>query len=277
MSTFSNLNYKVLLKDKIIELKRKNSLRFTFEALARACRVQKTYLSKVLNHEGNLNTDQLYRACEFLRFSQEEIDYIFLVYEYANTQIDSRKKKLHEQILVYKKKSEKTESHLPLQTQSTQTADLVTYYSDPNLILIHMFCSIRRFAEKPELIGEFLGLTKERINLRIKELTQLGFLEKAGSGVQVLKDNTHLSKLDVMYKVYRSQMRLKALEKMNKEESPQYSFSVVFSTDPMIRDRIQEGFMNFLKETQKLVQSGNEEEVYQMNFDLLGWSEKELS
>ena len=55
MNIFKYLNYKVILKEKIKDLKEGRRGRFTFEALARACRIQKTYLSKVLNHDGNLN------------------------------------------------------------------------------------------------------------------------------------------------------------------------------------------------------------------------------
>ncbi len=274
MNIFRYLNYKTILKAKIKELKEVRQGRFTFEALSRACRVQKTYLSKILNHDGNLNSDQLFRACEFLRFSEEEIDYIFLVYEYENTQVESRKKKIHQKIQFYKSKYEATESHIEVETQTvSSTQDLTNYYADPNFILVHMFCTVERFAKNPSLIGEHLNLSQKRILEVIDDLCKIGVLRKMNGSVQVLKDNTHLSKLNVLYKVYRSQMRLKALEKLNENESSNYSFSVVFSSVPSVRVNIQERFMAFLKETQKAVQSNEEEEIYQMNFDLLSWSE----
>lgn len=275
MNIFNILKYKAILKAKLVDLKAKKPGRYTFEALARACRVQKTYLSKVLNHDGNLSADQLYRACEFLKFSEDEFDYIYLVYEYETTQVDLRKKKIFEKITAYRRKYEVTESHIEAEIQkNSQTENLTNYYADPHLILVHMFCTVERFAKNPDSIGEFLGISKQRTAEIVTELCEMGVLKRSRNSIEVLKDNTHLSKLDTMYKVYRLQTRMKALELMNKEENPYYSFSVVFSSTARVREHIQENFMNFLKQTQKLVQNGEEEEVYQMNFDLLNWTEK---
>lgn len=274
MNIFKYLNYKAILKEKIKDLKEVRRGRFTFEALARACRIQKTYLSKVLNHDGNLNSDQLFRACEFLQFNEDETDYIFLTYEFENTQVESRKNKIRQKISSYKNKYEVTESHIEVETQAVApSVELTNYYADPNFILVHMFCTVDRFSRSPQLIAEFLGISQERNLEIINELCQMGVLKKTNGSVEVLKDNTHLSKLNVLYKVYRSQMRLKAIEKLNKNENSQYSFSVVFSSSKAVRADIQQRFMNFLKETQKSVQSNEEQEVYQMNFDLLSWSE----
>lgn len=275
MSVYSNLDYKSLIRARIEELQAQDGPRaYTFEALARHCRVQKTYLSKVLNREGNLNPDQLYRACEYLRFQEKEREFVFLIYEHENTQIESRRKELKAKIEAIRSSQEKTEAHLDVQTQDNQTIDLLKYYADADLVLIHMFLTIRRYALNPDLLLEDLSLGKPRLNKLLEDLEQMGVIRQEGSGWKVIKDNMHLSKTDLMYKVYRQNMRLKALEKMNKEDSQAYSFSVAFSSEPKVREQIQENFMNFLKSTQKLVQSGQEKEVYQINFDLLSWSEK---
>ena len=275
MNIFNILSYKEAIKKKITYLKANNIKRYTFEALARSCRVQKTYLSKVLNHQGNLSSDQLYRACEYLRFSEDEVDYLFFLFEYENTQIESRRKKIYEKILEYQKQNSATESHIDVKTELNKSAnDLVRYYSNPYYILVHMFCTIEKYSEDTQLIGKQLKLSSKKVKEIISDLISLGMIEQVNGSMRVLQNNIHLSKDDLLYGIYRTQMRLSSIEMLNRSEKNNYSFSVIFSSSPDVRRQLQENFMSFLKSTQKLVKTNAEEEVYQMNFDLINWSEE---
>ncbi len=63
------------------------------------------------------------------------------------------------------------------------------------------------------------------------------------------------------------------LQKIGKlEESNDYSFNVVFSCDSAAKIKIQEKFLDFLKEAQILVGKSKEEDVFQLGFDLIKWS-----
>lgn len=77
MSIYKHIDYKILLKNSLETKKSSLGRAFTYESMAKACRIQKTYLSRVLNRDGDLSRDQLYRACEFLGFSAAEKEFVF--------------------------------------------------------------------------------------------------------------------------------------------------------------------------------------------------------
>ena len=69
---YDYIDYRKLLKEALLYKKSKFGQEFSFQAMSIACRLQKTYLSKVLNHHGNLDEDQVYLACQFLGFEEDE-------------------------------------------------------------------------------------------------------------------------------------------------------------------------------------------------------------
>jgi hypothetical protein len=86
-------------------------------------------------------------------------------------------------------------------------------------------------------------------------------------------DDFHLPKSSTLYPNYRMQMRLKAIELMQRRSSDQhYSFSVLFSADEELRRKFQARFLELVDWAQKNSYQSFQDEVYQMNFDLLKWS-----
>lgn len=60
---------------------------------------------------------------------------------------------------------------------------------------------------------------------------------------------------------------------LNLPSEKSYNFSVIFSANPRTKQKVQTAFLDFLKLAQEMVGKAKTEEVYQMNFDLLGWSD----
>ena len=78
MNIYEELDYRVILRKTIEERKRVDSSS-NFQKLATAIRVQKSYLSKVFRETTDLNTDQLFLACEHLEFTSDQKNYLFLL------------------------------------------------------------------------------------------------------------------------------------------------------------------------------------------------------
>lgn len=272
MNIYKHSDYKEILKSSLLHKKSSLGRGYTFEAFAQACHVQKTYISRVFNQHGDLSRDQLYRACQFLGFSANEKDYVFLTYDYQTTQISELKKKLLSEIDSIQNIQKLTESNISVETQNLNPEDLSRYYLDPYFSVIHMFLTIKKFSKEIHLIAQSIGISQDALLTYIEHLNRMKLIEYKKDQWIVLKDNLHLSKTSSLYKAYRSLMRLKSIEQMEHlTEEEFYSFSVVFSSDPEVRKKIKDEFLNFLKKTQNLVSQGKEQSVYQMNFDLFNW------
>lgn len=273
MSIYSYLSYKKAIKEELF----KKKIRYpdlTFEKMASHCRIQKTYLSKVLNREGDLNQDQLYMSCDYLKLKKPEQDFVFLLHAHNTSIHVSRKKEILSEIENIQKKQMKSEAHIETKANSINFVDYQKYYLDPYLQIIHMFLTISKFQNESALIAKSLTeLSKETIDEKIKQLEEMQLIVWNNNKWKAIESNLHLTSDAPIYKVYRKLLRMKSLEKLDSSNlQDNYSFSVIFSTNEKVRSEIQKRFLEFLKEIQKIVQSEKESDVYQLNFDLFAWS-----
>jgi uncharacterized protein (TIGR02147 family) len=267
-------DYRKALKEALLEKKNSLGTAFTFQNMAKACRIQKTYLSKVLNDRGDLSGDQLYLACEYLGFNGEDREFIFLIFEEARTVVQKRKSELRSQISRIRKSYIKTELHLKSSALPTDADDFSDYYLDPYAQVVHMFLTVDRFAKMAGTIAERLHITSEFLAEILTKLQRLGIVEMRAGQYYVVKDNIHLSRESTLYRPYRNLLRMKANERIDILPSERsYNFSVIFSTNPRTKQKIHAAFLEFLRVVQEMVGKTKADEVYQMNFDLFGWSD----
>lgn len=270
---FKSEDYRVALRKAVSARKKFSNVKVSFQMMADHCRVQKTYLSKVLNKGGNLSRDQLYLAGEYLALNEAEKDFLLLLHDLEGTYVQERQKKLREKILEMRAEYMKTESHVPAPAAKISIQDYSAYYLDPLLQVVHMLMTIPKYSNDLKLLARTLDLKDIELKNKINKLEKLKIIETLGSGYKVHSREIHLSANDDVYPAYRQLVRLLAIKKTESLDSQKsYGFSVIFSTTPEIRSEIQESFLAFLGKVKRLVSSGEEREVYQMNFDLFDWT-----
>jgi transcriptional regulator with XRE-family HTH domain len=279
MIPYSCRCYKDVLKS-VLELKKNErpDKRLSFQAMAIHCGIQKTYLSKVLNHDGHLSADQLFAALEYLGLEQDEIEFCILLMAREKSQSKKRREIISERLQQIRTANVKTDAHITVHSNDTSATDLLEYYLDPFYQIIHMCLTIRRFQLDPGRMTEVFRFSRNSLRKYMRGLQQMRIISyqesKGGyAKVEVLRDDLHLPQDSIMHDVYAARMRLKSLEQAERsEKSEAYRFSVIFSTDQQTRDAIHSSFLKWLKSVQMHVKQGVEEDVFQMNFDLLRWT-----
>jgi hypothetical protein len=275
ISVFSATNYKTVLR-RILELKKeKLGMDFSYRRLAEACQIQKTYLSRALSVgcKTHLSSDQIYLASQFLGLGKDEIEFLILLSDIEKCLVLERKKDLQKKLETIRAKNLKTENNLPLKEVALGELELSEFYIDPLLQIVQMFLTISRYAKNPERIAAELDLHSDIFNEKIKKLESMKLIRIEDKRITVQKAKLHLSNDSSFINAYRGQMRLSALEHMKRiSKGDYYSFSALFSATSEVKNEIHHAFMKFLKETQKLVDSSESKEVFQINFDLLPWT-----
>lgn len=272
MNIYNENCYKKLLT-KYLEFRKKLRPNHTFESMAKYCGIQKTYLSKVLNHEGNLNLDQLFSACEYLKFKPTEVEYIFTLYHYQTAHNSKRREQQKLKLEELKSKTHTTEEKLQLKNITDSKNSIAEYYADPYFSLIHMFLTIQEFQNDLGKLSLALELSSKKVISYLDKMESMGVIKQEGTAWKVVKSTMHLPENSPFVKAHRTMLRLKSMEKIEKLNSKDYqSFSVVFSSDESTEKEIRERFFKFLEEVKKLTEKSKEKEVYQLNFDLLKWS-----
>lgn len=273
MSAYTYDNYKTLLRDTLTQKKAKVSSRFTYERLASACGIQKTYLSRVLNsEEAHLSEDQLHSACDFLGFSREERLFTQLLRSHDKSQHAARRQELLAEIRENRAKHRRSESHLEAE-RLTPAIDVSSYHLDPRVMLVHIFLAVERFRANPRSICPHLGISEDMLTSILSKLERMGFIALGKSGYRLTKQSTHLSVESPLYAPFRFMQRFSAMERMQKLPPDRtYNFTAVFSASESVREFIHSRFLTLLQEIEKAASTSKDEEVYQLSFDLFDWS-----
>lgn len=270
----SSDDYRTLIRETTLERKKNLGQHFSFQSVAKACRVPKTYLSTVLRGNGHLNSEQVFLACDYLGMTEFETDFVLTLYELQRAVVPKRKKFLAERLLKLRNNASLTEKHIHAKKPETNgTANIDHYYLDPLVQIIHIALTCPNYAANIDALALALQLPKERVSQIISQLCRMGLVELTKQGCRVTEENLHLSRESHIYPAHRRLIRMAALEKFDRNASPHdYSFAAVFTANQEGREKIQAEFLKFLKKAQAVSTTTNSAEVYQMTFDFVRWT-----
>ena len=273
MSIYRYLDYKKLISEEINNRKKFNS-KLNFSGLADAIGVQKTLVSKVLKGSANFNSDQVFLACEYLGFSEEETEFALLLLEYDRCAVGRRKRKLKESIQKRRGEEQIPEKRLQAEKLNTANDSMQKFYLDPLAQLVHAFLIVPKYAAQPQLILQALHLEPVKLKYLLKLLEEVQLIKSTASGsIRVIKNHTHLTSDSNIFETYHQLKRVKSLDQiMNLPADKKYNFSALLSTDEETQVELKELFLQFLQKAETKVINSNPEEVCQMNFDLFRWS-----
>lgn len=268
---FKCLDYKKILHNRLLEKKRQLSS-INFQGMAKACRIQKAYLSRVFHDDANLSEDQVFAACVYLGFTSDEREYTCLSHASQRTENAQRKALALEKMAALRRRQEIPDSHLDSDPLGIDQQAMAAYYLDPNMLLAHTFLGLEPYAKNLRALAQKLHVSVERLAEIIRWLENLGIIEAQADRFVVTKRQLHLPADSTLRKPYRLLMRMKALEQIqNAAERQGFDYSVMFTANAATAAAIQTEFLKFLRAAQRFVAAAPDEEVYQMNFDLIPW------
>jgi hypothetical protein len=271
MTIFAETSYKQVLRRRLLE-KKKMLGSINFQGLAKACRVQKTYVSRVFNADAHFNEDQVYLACLYLGFSDHEKDFILQLHAAERSQLEDKRRWHLAKADEFRRKSKTTEAHLKAEVLAASAADLAAYYIDPRMLLAHTFLSVPEYAAQTRRIAERLRISKEELSRILGHLERLGIVELEGGQYVVRHRSLTLPDDSPIKAIFRKAMRYKLLDKLSDErDSGAASYSAVFSADEATFRKIHADFLELLRRAQEMVADAPHREVYQLNFDLERW------
>lgn len=269
---FESTDYRPAIKDALREKKKLLGKAYSYENMAKACRVQRTYLSAVLNGNGHLNSDQVYAACKFLGLRENEYRFISVLHETQRSVFKDRLQKLRQEAAEIRQSSGKTEAHIPIPTVEL-SAELNNFYLDPYAQMILMFLTVDRYRKQPQLMREVLGVHDHVFQTSLKRIEAAGLITMLGGQIKVVSSDFHLPAKSPFQSTFRNHLRIHALDRVMQASSDDcYSLSVLFSSNETARKNIQKEFLKFLTFAQTESQKHSSDEIYQLNFDLLKWT-----
>jgi uncharacterized protein (TIGR02147 family) len=273
MSIFNDLSYRDILKFRVNSLKKTQSS-ISFQSMAKAIRVQAPYISKVIRGHADFNDDQLYLACKFLSFSEEEIEYLFLLLDFERSALSERKNQLLKKIQTIQKRNLDTTSHIDSNNLNTKTSDTINYYLDPIHLIVHMYLLIEEYDQDLKVISNKLNLSIKRVEQIIESLLKMGIIKfEKGKYVKRVK-HLHLPKSSTICLPHQQLLRQMCIHHFQNQadNKKNYNLAITFTGDEKAKQKIQERFLEFLKDSDKIMDDAPVKDVFQMNFDLFSWA-----
>jgi uncharacterized protein (TIGR02147 family) len=273
-SIYEFMSYKPAIQA-LVENAQRLGQKVTYGFLAKEIGVQSPYLSRVLNGDANLNSDQMHGICRFFELSDEEEDYLLLLMEYERSGIASRREALKKKIqALQKEKSEISEAF------ESVTPDFETHFDEYFLNFymhfIHLAMEVPAYAKNPDLFRAQLGIGKDYFAKVLGDLEKNGFIVFKNDRFKTQKNEWHLPKKNPLYRLYTNQARTMANQRMATLPLDQFeSYNVFFTADDEAYAYIRKKLLELLKDVQQKVIKSAEKEVYQFGYDLLPWTKAE--
>ncbi len=275
MNIYENEEYKKNLRSMMIKRQKQFGSRFTFEKMALACRIQKTYLSKVLNSPAHLNADQLFAACEYLKLNPTETEFMLLLRESEIATNSKRAGLLKAKIIKIRNANLKTESAIQISKDSSIDNNKWDYYTDIDLQLVHMFMTIPVYAKDPHQICQKIGINSTRLQSILLKLQSWQIIRFQDSIYHVSDPKLHLPEDSPVFLAFGILNRVKTIEKIRQskiDRDNDYFFSVIFSANKKLQSKFKRKLLDVLKDLQSEVVNSKSEEIYQLNIDFFKWS-----
>jgi uncharacterized protein (TIGR02147 family) len=269
---YDSTDYKSILKNKIKELQStKTSL--TMKNVANQLGVQATYFSKFFNTEStHLNDDHLFLLTEILEFPNEEIDYIFTLKSFDQSQDKSRKDFLYKKIESLRK--EKKLNVKDADTNLHRVEEEIKYLLNPLCLLVHLALYIEKYRKMPFKLCEVLNISTQQYHEILRVLVANEIIE-LGEGYEVAKvkpSKIHYGKSHPLMRVHQAMLKTKINSELLKvEERNKQSMLFTFTADEHSFELMKDAFQRFLKEAEAIAKKSKDEGVYQLNFDLFKW------
>jgi plasmid maintenance system antidote protein VapI len=246
----------------------------TYQSLAKACRVQKAYLSRVLQEKAELTADQLFLACEHLGIAGSEREYLTVLHAYCRSDVAARRRQLAAQLAALRERDKETIGHVAATpVEGSELERLAPLFLDPEVQLVHLHLMIERYRLEPKAVAAALGLTAERLEKILELLRRLGLIAVGADGVLATRAAMHLPVDSPLFRPYRTLLRQRALARQEQlPEKTGYSLSLLFSATRGVEATLRRRILELLAELEPEVRAAPSEEVFFFGVDLFPWA-----
>jgi len=278
MNLYLSRDYRQILRQ-LVEERRVHDPRFTFQSLATAARIQKSYMSKVVTGAAHLTIDQMFLVGRHLELTSEATRYLELLLERERTGVEARARDLDRQIETARAPHLESQSHLKAEAVMVSTGGLTEYYLDPFNQIVHVCLFIEAYRLDPGCLARDLHQPPLRISGALATLARLGLIKQKkakGGGWELLTTSLHLKRQSPVYRPWRNQLKLLAMNRLDMvRDADSYSFANIFSADRATFEEIQVRFLQFIRNVDtECIKPAPDRNVFQMAFDLFPWTDR---
>lgn len=265
-STLSDLDdYRDCLKEGVLTLKAQIGKPYNFAQMADYCGVQRAYISSAFKKSCHLNPDQIYLACEFMKFTPHQTEYVMQLAELNKSTSLKRRQELEERLEALRSELTKVKKSLS-GNLPRQTIDW--FVLDPTAQLIRIFLTLPKYQENPGLIATALGIDAELLHEKLNKLEQSQLIQENGVGYRATSYQSHLDRDDDLFSAFlkaRMTKHIELFDGLHRSQQRHIDFSVYFTADKASQKKIRTALLKAISSAQDFAGDAKEEDVYTLS------------
>jgi transcriptional regulator with XRE-family HTH domain len=260
-------NYRTIIRE-IVEARSAKKDGMSFTKLANVCRIQRSYLSQVINLKNHFSNDQLYAICEALELPKSQRDYLMLLSEYERCKNQERKAYLEQKI----RKLHDAEAGLASGMSEALRDALDDYFCDPWAEIVLNFFRIDHYARNPDEIREIVGMTRRRWDIVMKTLRDCQFIVDGPDriltpkGFPVPEENSPADRL----RHIMARMRV-AQQKLKQRYIDDFLYNLWYTTTRDAKKQLKINQLHLLRRIHEEARKTKQEKIYQLTLDVLSF------
>ncbi len=275
MQIFEFKSYRAGLEELLAHEKKLRGARGSMARLAEKAQIQPSYLTNAMKLRAHLSSDQIYSLGEVLGLNESAKEFLSLLMEWERASHAGRKADLRKRLDATKKENIRVGKHIKVPESPLAEIERQKYYLDPNIELMHLYLGTENAPTDTAEIAKLWGLPEQTISDALVFLQKSGLVKLKGKKWISEAVHQHLPRESPLCKPQQMLMRLRAMETLQKiPRNEAYTFAATVTMTEEVKFQIQARFIEFLKETEKLIRDSRSENIYQIQFDLFPWLNK---
>lgn len=232
---------------------------------AKAAGIQASYLSQVLHGNSQLTPDHALGLADFFKLSNTETEYFLELVNLERASTPALRKHLNQKLQSLSAASRKSLAQVVERPQSDLSPEFFAfYYGSWVPSALHIAVSIPSL-QTENALHEHFRIPHTRIRETLSLLEKQGLVAFTGKKWSLVDTQFHLGKNSPWLRLHAQNWRDRALERLQDPEV--LAYTDVCSMSRSDATKLQERWMQDIKNFRRSVQSSKEETLYCLNLD----------
>lgn len=234
--------------------------------LAAALRVQKGYVSEVLNGKADFCLEQAYEVSDFLSLADAEREFFLLLVQISRS--GSKKLEAYFRRKIQATLANRREiSERVLAKTRMSDRDQLTYYSAWHFTAVHM-CLMVQATRTIQSISDYLNVPKERVTQALDFLIGAGLAVRRGNQFEVGATRIHLPSHSPYVARHHANWRIQALQSAEWNKQEHLHYTSIMSISSEAAQTVRDMLLKTIESTEPVIKKSGEHGVYAFMMDL---------
>jgi hypothetical protein len=221
--------------------------------MAREMSIQSTFLSRVLNGQGNFSLEQGLQLSHFLAHSPLESEYFLFLLQFEKAGSHELKSYFKTKLEGIRNERFRLSHHLE-RKQSLDEHEQAIYFSSWKYAFVHALCSLPQIRTEKDLVAPS-GLPPDEVGTILKFLFSKGLVGIQNEQLQVNTLNLHLSDTSPFIDQHHRNWRYMVIKSLDNKKQNNLHYSSLITISAQDATRVREKLVQFIRELSTIVEN----------------------